>query len=580
MMTQYEIERVSQSPSPPRMNRELFGIVGGRDKFGEYRHTDEFHRIVNGPVVTIGIRDDGLEYYGRSSAFEDEHGCAAIWGEVITPPAVDRPPAAWLLERVRTSGDAAFDELNGSYVAVVDTENGVSIVPDLLRSRECFISDAPGTRLFGTDAATVARCIESPTLDLVAMNQLLYFGVVFGQRTILNELSRVRFDTAHTHVDNRELNRIEYHPIQRSQAEHARDLAARLRGAVKRRLDYPPPKGILSSAGFDSRLILATVPDLDVSYTLGTSSTPEVITARKLANQYGIRHQLLPVSPAYLKTSQDIVQYTNGIRESVHIHHRGNEDQMQARTIYHGLLLDTVLRDIYLANKRLEAFGHALPLPGLVSNPDTFAYLQERLGIYEGGDGLLADHPAYNRLSERQFLDGTITEVLDDCRAETDSIHNAMSLLGLKVTQALPFQTHLADNHFESLVAADVNLIDWHLTTPPQYRNSRTYQQAIEHIDEQLLTHRPPDRPYRSHMLNQVQGYLRRTIPYVSEPGTPWPDRDAMYEELALDEALFADAPAVHPLPPRVKLRINDAITWLQSATGRRYHPNEFLRIE
>ena len=562
------------------MNRELFGIVGDRNEFGEYRHTDEFHQIVSGPVVTIGVRDDGLEYPNRSSAFEDDHGCAAIWGEVITPPAVDRPPAAWLLDRVRTSGDAAFDELNGSYVAIVDAENGVSIVPDLLRSRECFITDAPGTRLFGTDAATVARCIDSPTLDLVALNQLFYFGVVFEQRTILNELSRVRFDTAHTHVDNRDLNRIDYHPIQRSQAEHARELAARLRGAVSRRLDYPPPKGILSSAGFDSRLILATVPDLDVSYTLGTSSTPEVITARKLANQYGIRHQLLPVSPAYLKTSQDIVQYTNGIRESVHIHHRGNEGQMQARTIYHGLLLDTVLRDIYLANKRLEAFGHALPLPGLVSNPDTFTYLQERLGIYEGGNGLLADHPAYHRLSERQFLDGTITAVLDDCRAETDSVHNAMSLLGLKVTQALPFQTHLADNHFESLVAADVNLIDWHLTTPPKYRNSRTYQQAIEHIDNQLLTHRPPDRPYRSYMLNQVQGFLRRTIPFVSEPGTPWPDRDAMYEELALDEALFPDAPAVHPLPPRVKLRINDAVTWLQSATGRRYHPNEFLRIE
>ena len=81
-------------------------------------------------------------------------------------------------------------------------------------------------------------------------------------------------------------------------------------------------------------------------------------------------------------------------------------------------------------------------------------------------------------------------------------------------------------------------------------------------------------------MLNQVEGYLRRRIPYVPEAGTPWPDRDAMYDELDLDSKLFPHSPGVHSLPPRVKLRINDALVWLHIATGRRYHPDNILRVD
>lgn len=579
-MTLDELSHRGVRRSPPGMNRELFGITGDRRAFERYRSPDEFHRIVSGDAITVGIRDDGVQIKGRSSAYEAENGCAAIWGEVITPPAVEQPPAEWLYRRTESIGDDVFTRLNGSYVAVVDVDGELSIVPDHIRSRECFYADVNGNRIFGTDAAAVASVMGDPALDPVAMNQLLYFGVVFEDRTLLDELSRIRFDVAHSRSDARPLGRIRYRPIHRSEEEHASELATRLRLAVNRRIEYPPPKGILSSAGFDSRMILATVPDLDVSYTLGSPSMPEVVTARKLANQYGVDHQVLPITPEYLKTTPDIVQYTNGIRESVHIHHRGNEAEMDARTIYHGLLLDTVLRDIYLPRKRIEAFGHALPLPGLVSDPDTFAYMQERLGIFEGGGPLIADHPDYDNISEREFLDRTLSTVIEDCREATDSIHNAMSLLGLRVTQALPFQTHLADNHFESLVAADTGLIDWHLTTPPDHRNSRTYQRAIEQIDDQMLFHRPPDRPHRSHTLNQIEGYLRRRIPYVPEAGTPWPDRDAMYEEQHLDAKLFPDAPQVHHLPPRVKLRLNDALVWLESATGRRYHPDDFMRIK
>lgn len=579
-MSVNEAESASVSFDAVQMHKEIFGVVGDRSVFDRFRTADEFHRIVSGETFTIGIRDPDLGVRNRSSTFESPDGCCLIWGEVIPPSDVDTTPARWLYETHRRAGEAAFSSLNGSYVALVDSPSGTAVIPDLLRSRECFYTDAPSTRVFGTDAAQVARCIEEPTIDRIGLNEFLSFGVVFENRTLLEELGRMGFDSVLGPSRQRSLDRIRYSPVERDESTHVRKLASALQRAVRRRAEYPNPKGILSSAGFDSRMILSTIPDMDISYTLGTPSTPEVITAKTLASQYGIEHSILPVTDSYLQTTPDIVQYTNGIRESLHIHHRGQTDRITVQTMYHGLLIDTVLRDIYLPRNRISAFGHTLPLPGLVSNPDPFPFMRDRLGIYETHDELLVDHPDHAPGDVNGFLRETVQRGVDRCRERADSVANAMGLLGLKVTQALPFQTHLADHFTESLVAADRDLIDWHLSTPPRYRNAQTFQRALDRIDQDLLRHRPPDRPHRSHMRNQIEGFLRRMTPLLDDPGTAWPDRDEIYERHELDSQLFPNSPAVHQFPSRVKLRINDANVWLRHSTGESGLAQDVLRVE
>lgn len=559
------------------MHKELFGVFGTRRDFLRFRSTEEFDRIVTGENLVVGIRDEGLGIAGQSCAYESSEGCAVIWGEIVSPDASKSAPAKWLFERVQSNGTSAYRRLNGSYIAVVDTPETGTIAPDRLRSRECFFADLGNLRIFGTDAAKIVRCIDSPHLDGIGLNQLLHFGVVFEDHTLVEQLNRLRFDTALSLSDTIDLERIRYRPIRRSRDGHARTLANRLERAIRRRSNTPTPRGILVSAGFDSRAILAMVPDIETSYTIGSHWTPEALTARKLANQYGVDHQLLRATRSYLTTSADVVQYTNGIRESLHIHHRGNMDKIEAATMYHGLLLDTVLRDIYLPGKRLMVFGHPVPLPGLVPRPDLLSFMEERLGIFRSGGRLLGAHPRYASITEQEFLEGTMDNAMESCRKKSDSIHNAMALFGLKVTQALPFKTHLSDHFFESHIAADTGLVEWHLTTPPRHRNARTYLRALRYLDDDLLRHRPPDRPHESHFLNQVEGFARRSVPLVDDPGTPWPDRDALYNQFDLDNQLFPDTPSIHPLPPRIKLRINDAIVWLALATGRTYKPRTIL---
>lgn len=102
-------------------------------------------------------------------------------------------------------------------------------------------------------------------------------------------------------------------------------------------------------AGYNSRAILAAADGaIDVGYTLGAASASEVCMAAAIADQYGINHHRLSVTDEYLTDWPSVTQYTNGLRESIHIHHRGQNDALTTETIHHGLLLDTLLRGGYL----------------------------------------------------------------------------------------------------------------------------------------------------------------------------------------------------------------------------------------
>lgn len=550
------------------MRRELFGVFGDRDRFERLRSPASFDRIIAGESVTVGVRDFALDLPGRSSTHMANDGCCVVWGEAFTPPGTTDAvsTAEWLFERHATEGNDAFGELNGSYLVVIERDSEPIVVTDPIHSTEGFYTDTGYGRCFGSDAASLASVVDSPTVDRRGLCEFLHFGLTFGSTTTIREVHRLPFDGYLTADGTGELSRFVYRP---QRFDYTEELAARLERAVQRRAHYSGRKGMLMSAGFDSRLLLAVLPSVDVCYTLGTPTTPEVETARKLANQYGAAHRILRVNDDYLLTSGEIVQYTQGIRESVHIHHRGSDDQINADIIYHGLLLDSLLRGHYLPwdTVHFDLIDGDFPLPRLSPTPDVPGEFADRLGFFADTDGLLIDHPEVGTKTTEGFLRETIKHHYRRGFDRADSEYNAMALLGLKCKSALPFRNHLADRYLESFIAADAELIDWHLSTPPRHRHDRTYQRALELVDDEIFRHRPPDRPHRSHQLNQVEKYLRKKVPGVQPFGTPWPDRDRLYDENDLDRRLLPDRPDLRvACPPRVKLRINDARTWLEHA--------------
>ncbi len=558
------------------MRTELFGVFGDREQFMRVRSPSEFDRLVAGETITVGIRDFSLDSPGRSATYESAEGCCVIWGEAFPVEETRKQTAEWLFDRYVAEGMDALDALNGSYIVAIEYNGDALVSTDPIHSSEGFYADTEYGRCFGTDAAQLTQAVETPTLDQRGLCELLHFGLTFGETTTIKEVRRLPFDGYLTTETTGELSRFVYQP---QTFDYAEELAARLERALGRRSIYSGRKGILMSAGFDSRLLLTGIPNLDVCYTLGTPSTPEVKSARKLASQYDIPHRILHLNSDYLVAPPEIVQYTQGIRESVHIHHRGNVGGITADTMYHGLLLDTLLRGHYLPRDtiHLDAIDREFPLPWLDPDPDVPAQFADKLGFFAGTDRLLVNCPELDADTPEGFLQNTVERHYRQGFNRAESRYNAMELLGIKCKSALPFRNHLADQYLESFIAADTELIEWHLSTPPEYRNDRTYQKALRLIDDDIFHHRPPDRPHRSYQFNQIEKYLRKKLPGLQPFGTPWPDRDRVYNENALDQRLFAKRPDLHELPPRIKLRINDARTWIDHAAGGAIDPMDRL---
>ncbi|MEM4779987.1 MAG: asparagine synthase-related protein [Halalkalicoccus sp.] len=549
------------------MKRELFGVFADREQFEQFRDPGEFDRLMEGDCLTVGVRDPHLGQPGRTVTHRSSDGWCVVWGEAFLPTRTETQVARWLFDRYAERGTEALGALNGSYVAVIEHANEAVVTTDPIQSWECFYADVEGGRRFGTDAGALAATLPSPTPDCRGLCEFVHFGLTFGETTTIEGLSRLAFDSYLTADATEPLSRFVYDP---STFDYVTELAERLERAIERRSNYPEPVGMLMSAGYDSRLLLSVLPSVAVCYTLGTTRTPEVRVARKLASQYGARHRTLAVTDNYLSVDPSVTRYTNGIRESIHIHHRGNTDEMTTRTMFHGLFLDTLLRGRFVPHDtiHLDIIDRYFPLPRLDPDPDVPGHFADKLGFYAGNDRLLIDCPEIEADTPEAFLENTIERHYRRGFDRAESRYNAMALLGIKCKSALPFRTHLADTFLESFVAADLELVDWHLRTPPEHRNDSTYQQALQLIDPEIFRYRPPDRPHRSYQLNQMEKYLRKKLPGISPFGTPWPDRDRIYDRNDLDQRLFPDRPDLHALPPRIKLRINDARTWLDSTAG------------
>jgi hypothetical protein len=558
------------------LEKELFGVFGARSAFEALRSPDAFDRVVEGEALTVGVRDDALGVPGRSAAHADPKGCCVVWGEAFLPDraAGRADAAAWLLERYREVGPAAFDGLNGSYVAALDAGGDALVATDALRTWECFYTDAAGPRAFGTDWAAVARLVDAPALAPASVLELVHLGFVVEPSTVLEEVRRTPFDGWLRADATGAFDRFVYEP---REFDYAAELAARLRRAIDRRADYPGRSGLLLSAGYDSRVVLSRLEGIETCYTISDVENEEVSVSRRLAEQYGAAHETLLVDDRYLNTEPSTVRYSQGTRESIHVHQGSLDDAIDVETIYHGLLFDTLLRGYLLPRARLSIGDRRLPLARLDGDPDVARRLAERVGYRPEADWLF---PAAvdGAADAGAFLEGRLRERLRGLDGRYDSIHNGADALGVETLPPLPFRWHLADQYTESFVAVDAEIVDWHLSTPPRHRNTETFLDALRRLDPNALAHRPPDRPHDSDRLNEIEAFLRRTLPFLEPFDDPLPDRKALYDRANLDRRLFPDDERLRTLPTQVKLRINDLRTSLRLATDGDYTVPPVLR--
>ncbi|ELY41997.1 hypothetical protein C496_08084 [Natronorubrum tibetense GA33] len=523
--------------------------------------------MLAGSTITVGIRDSDLGTHGWSARYAGDDGYCVIWGEVYVPGDASNA-AQWLLERYEADGREALSELNGSYVAVLDSAaaDEAIVATDVVRSRECFYTDDPGVRLFGTDPAEVSRPITDPRLDRNGILEFLHLGVTLGEKTGVGELSRLPIDSALTVDSVDSLERFVYQP---QEFDYATELAERLERALRRRSSLPGTKGVLLSAGYDSRIILSQVSDVDHSYTVGSPDAQEVQGAKRLADQYDASHTAFPPDERYLRADESKIRYSQGIKESLHIHHAGYTDEMEVDTMYHGLLCDTFFRGHFTAQDSVDVFGKRVPISRLDPDPDPIESLLEKFGYSRGASLELAERTSFD-VDPESFVREAIDAEFDARGDRARTVQNTLTCVGIANQPSIPFHNHLSDQFVTSFLATDRELVDWHLRTPPEHRTTETFLQACKQLDGDILRHRPPDRPYDTMLFNEIERFVRRKTPLLSSFQPPWPDRRTLFERHDFDRQLLADAEHVHDLPARHKLRLIDLRGWLECWTGSR----------
>jgi hypothetical protein len=556
------------------MNTAVFGVFGGRHAFEQATDPAGYDRVLAGTEITVGVSDSAIGRPGRTSIHDGDEGLCILWGEAFVDPSADASAAELLYEAYGEHGDAAMASVNGSYLAVVERDGAARVFTDQIRSWDCYYTDAPGVRVFGSDAASVGQAIEDSTPNWDAIQQFAHFGNVFTNGTAIEELKRVPFDGVLGSDTVGELRRFVYQP---QEFDYAGELAERLERALARRQGLPGENALLLSAGYDSRILLSQIDDIDRCYSIGAPNADEVRTARAVSKQYDTDHEILEVDDRYIHPLYDMVEYTDGLRESLHIHHRGNDAEIEANSIYHGLFFDTMFRGWFLPQDGYDVLGHTFPRPRLDPEPDVAAHYCDLLGCFPDTDTCPTGYDMCDESTKDSFARETIEPAFEKCLDRTDSMYNAIDLLGIKLKPTHPFRAHLADNYTESFVAADAELVEWHLMTPPEYRTDRVFLSALRQIDDDILRHRPPNRPHDSHRLNQVEKFLRRKVPGLDAFETPWPDRDRIYTDNNMDQKLFPDAEWVHDLSPRTKLRLNDVASWLDVTLDDTVEPGELL---
>lgn len=555
------------------MNKEVFGVFGDLAGFRSVRSPDDFDVVVEGPSTTVGMRDPALGQHGRSAVYEADSGFSVVFGEAYPPDRADRGAAEWLYGAVERAGVDALDRLNGSFIAVVDLGEGPFVATDVIRSWECFYTDAAGPRVFGSDAAAVARTVPNPTLDPLPTYEFLVLGGALNDRTPIDRLDRLPLDHALTEGRTASLGRYRHDP---REFDHVGELASRLERAVDRRSPRPGTSGLLLSAGWDSRALLHLDGDIDRTYTLGTSDSREVAVARTIGESYGTDHTVLEADERYLDRDESVAAYTNGVKESLHVHHAGYTDLLEMDSVVHGLLMDTLLRGYFLPRAGIDVLGVTIPRRGLDSTVDPVPHLAGILGYLPGSDPLIEASPLDVDTSVA-FFEQTIGRAFEACAEYEDTDFAALERFGVANVLSSPFRTHLADTYLEGFVAADRELIDWHLTTPPEVRTDRTYRRALRRLSPDILEPRPPDRPHDSFLLNQVEKRARLALPFLDPFDDPWPDRRRLYDASGLDETILPERRDLHGLPPRVKLRIRDLRTWVSMATNDAVSVDRYL---
>lgn len=240
--------------------------------------------------------------------------------------------AALLLKRYLESGTEHLCEISGSFnVAWWDGRVGrLVLANDRLGHRPLFFVLRNGVLAFSSMMARVAATgIFSPEIDVEGFADLLSYGYILGERTLLKDV-RILPPASFLTYEGGEVRIHRYwyldnlEPYGRYDERRLDELEDVFKIAVKRSIRPDLTCSIGLTGGLDSRCILAAAANQELSYVTHTGGQPDstdVMLAKEIATQVGVKHIFELLSPDNLgEWLVPMVLRQGGIVATLHSH--------------------------------------------------------------------------------------------------------------------------------------------------------------------------------------------------------------------------------------------------------------------
>jgi asparagine synthase (glutamine-hydrolysing) len=223
------------------------------------------------------------------------------------------------LHKRLTTGDGLADVATPFAAVTTDQHGSTLLATDVLGLRQLYGVRGEGWSAAGTSARRLARLKagpgKRPNLDRTALGIYRLVGFHLGEATAFEHVQTL--PAAHlwtlSHGSLAETCYQDPEPVRPFRVEQAvREYASMMRRTMERLLDEFPDAELQLSGGLDSRLLLAAIPAARraslATVTLSSSGSKDETVARRLAEKYGMKRQVIDLdrltdlSPADIHT--------------------------------------------------------------------------------------------------------------------------------------------------------------------------------------------------------------------------------------------------------------------------------------
>jgi asparagine synthase (glutamine-hydrolysing) len=270
----------------------------------------------------LGVDHLGEKDPGGWETYDEDGLTGAVYGAVSNLSTLSWD-AGDLFEHVFENPTDTLPDIDGPFALACTDGDRLVVAADKLGTRPVYYAEEDGDFVFGSNLNQIADTLSDPTVDERAVGDLLMIGHVWGNKTLLEEVTFLDCGSALEYEDGTtDVRRYwDFEFDTRPKASFRSNVASAYRTAVRDSAATMEGSsvGLWLSGGLDSRTLAAElsqyVPDMRTyTYDANPAGGGNIELAREIATTLGLTNEEVDLSPGpFVENFEDAVTITDGM---------------------------------------------------------------------------------------------------------------------------------------------------------------------------------------------------------------------------------------------------------------------------